>query len=100
MQGIESNADAILITFQQAQRTVEKEFITIRKRDTVILEAPNADLWPLQVTHDADLTATGFVRRPEKVSPAFMISRCAMGKIKARNIKACLDHVTQYIYVV
>ena len=88
MQGIQSDANTVLVAFIQSERAVEKEGVAVAKARTALPEAPYADLRALQVAQQANITTASSGSLAEVSGPFPMFICTAMREIKARDIKA------------
>jgi hypothetical protein len=100
MQRVECNANPFGRTVPGIERRIEKKIGAVTEHGAVFLEAPDADLGALQVTHNADIPTTFERGLTQQLSPAPMLVRLAMRKVDARDIEASLDHLAQYVRVV
>jgi hypothetical protein len=88
MQGIEGNADSILVTIIQSERAIQEEGIAVSQVCAARLEASHADLRALQIAQQTDIATTRGSGLTEIPGSFAMFIGAAVRKIEARNIKA------------
>ena len=100
--GLQRDADALLVAFLESQRRVEKERIAVAQFDGQIAEALYANLRTLQVTEQADVSRSHLaaLRQRRFVGAPPVIVGVPVREVQAGDVHPGPDHLAQRLLAV